>query len=87
MFRFVGVAVVAHEAADVLDAWREQQNDREPDPGEEFLEGCAHQLQPVGRLGKRGQGRAQADIDRPNLNDCFSMASMISAMNINSDNI
>jgi len=41
----------------------EQQQDRRPHPGKEFLERDAHQPQALRRL-KRDERRAQADINR-----------------------
>src|SRR5262245_56151191 len=50
----------------------EQQQDRHPDPGKEFLERDAHQPQALRRL-KRDERRAQTDINREhaaNPDDC-----------------
>src|SRR5436190_4370176 len=46
----------------------EQQQDRHPHPGKEFLEGDPHQLQALRRL-ERTERRAQADIDREHAAD------------------
>src|SRR5215472_2240893 len=46
----------------------EQQQDRRPHPGKEFLERCAHQPQALRRL-KRDERRAQADINREHATD------------------
>jgi hypothetical protein len=46
----------------------EQQQDRQPHPGKEFLEGAPHQPQALRRL-ERAERRAQADIDREHAAD------------------
>src|SRR5262249_16244020 len=46
----------------------EQQQDRQPHPGKEFLEGAPHQPQAFRRL-ERAERRSQADIDREHAAD------------------